>query len=143
VRHAIRAADGRGPATTLYDLICAKLGVSHPTELVDWFYDQDLARNRVADLAALVEKASIDGDAAAENLMDQASKHLAKAARAVANQLAFPGRFPVVLSGGAFKACPSLCRRLEAQLDLPEADVEPLKIDPANGAVTLALELLR
>jgi len=143
VRHAIRAADGRGVATTLYDLICNKLGVSDPTELVEWFYDQELSRNRVADLASLVEAASIDGDEAAENLMDQASKHLAKAARAVAGQLSFPERFPVVLSGGAFKACPSLGRRLEDLLASPEMEVRLLDVDPAMGAVTLALELLQ
>jgi len=143
VRHAIRAADGRGVATTLYDLICDKLGVSDPTELVEWFYDQELSRNRVADLASLVEAASIDGDEAAENLMDQASKHLAKAARAVAGQLSFPERFPVVLSGGAFKACPSLGRRLEDLLASPEMEVRLLDVDPAMGAVTLALELLQ
>ena len=143
VRHAIRAADGRGVATTLYDLICDKLGVSDPTELVEWFYDQELSRNRVADLASLVEAASIDDDEAAENLMDQASKHLAKAARAVAGQLSFPERFPVVLSGGAFKACPSLGRRLEDLLASPEMEVRLLDVDPAMGAVTLALELLR
>jgi N-acetylglucosamine kinase-like BadF-type ATPase len=143
VRHAIRAADGRGVATTLYDLICDKLGVSDPTELVAWFYDQELSRNRVADLASLVEAASLDGDEAAENLMDQASKHLAKAARAVADQLSFPDLFPVVLSGGAFKACPSLGRRLETLLASPEMEVRLLDVDPAMGAVTLALELLQ
>ena len=143
VRHAIRAADGRGVATTLYDLICDKLGVSDPTELVEWFYDQELSRNRVADLASLVESASVDGDEAAENLMDQASKHLAKAARAVAGQLSFPDRFPVVLSGGAFKACPSLGRRLKDLLASPEMEVRLLDVDPAMGAVTLALELLQ
>jgi len=143
VRHAIRAADGRGVATTLYPLICDKLGVSEPTELVDWFYDQELSRNRVADLASLVETASADGDEAAENLMDQAAKHLTKAARAVAGQLSFPDRFPVVLSGGAFKACPSLGRRLEDMLASPEIEVRLLDVDPAMGAVTLALELLQ
>ena len=144
VRHAIRAADGRGVATTLYPLICEKLGVSDPTELVKWFYDQELSRNRVADLASLVETASADGDEAAETLMDQASKHLATAARAVANQLTFPDRYPIVLAGGAFKACPSLGRRVEALLDdLPEVEVKLLEVDPAMGAVTLALELLQ
>ena len=144
VRHAIRAADGRGVATTLYPLICEKLGVSDPTELVKWFYDQELSRNRVADLASLVETASADGDEAAETLMDQASKHLVTAARAVANQLTFPDRYPIVLAGGAFKACPSLGRRVEALLDdLPEVEVKLLEVDPAMGAVTLALELLQ
>jgi len=144
VRHAIRAADGRGIATTLYDLICDKLGVSDPTELVEWFYDQELSRNRVADLASLVETASADGDEAAENLLDQGAKHLASAARAVAGQLSFPDPYPIVLSGGAFKACPSLHRRIETLLeDLPGSEVRLLEVEPAQGAVTLALELLK
>jgi N-acetylglucosamine kinase-like BadF-type ATPase len=143
VRHAIRAADGRGPATTLYDLICDKLDVSDPTGLVEWFYDQELSRNRVADLASLVEAASIDDDAAAEDLMDQAGGHLATAAKAVADQLTFPDRHPIVLSGGAFKACPSLIRRLQGRLASPEVEVRPLEVEPAMGAVTLALELLQ
>jgi glucosamine kinase len=144
VRHAIRAADGRGVATTLYPLICEKLGVSEPTELVEWFYDQELSRNRVADLASLVEKASADGDTAAETLMDQAAKHLASAARAVSNHLDFPGKHPIVLAGGAFKACPSLAPRITKLLaDLPDVEVKLLQVEPAMGAVTLALELLR
>jgi N-acetylglucosamine kinase-like BadF-type ATPase len=144
VRHAIRAADGRGVATTLYPLICEKLGVTEPRELVKWFYDQELSRNRVADLASLVETASAEGDEAAETLMDQAAKHLASAARAVTNHLNFPGRHPIVLAGGAFKACPSLSPRVETLLDdLPEVEVHLLEVEPAMGAVTLALELLQ
>jgi N-acetylglucosamine kinase-like BadF-type ATPase len=144
VRHAVRAADGRGVATILYDLICEKLDVSEPNELVKWFYDQELSRNRVADLASLVETASAEGDEAAETLMDQAAKHLASAARAVANHLEFPGRYPIVLAGGAFKACPSLSPRVKKLLDdLHEAEVRLLDVDPAMGAVTLALELIQ
>ena len=76
--------------------------------------------------------------------MDQAAKHLASAARAVANHLKFPDRHPVVLAGGAFKACPSLSPRVESLLDdLPQVEVKLLEVDPAVGAVTLALELLR
>ncbi|RLE31884.1 MAG: hypothetical protein DRJ61_10680 [Acidobacteria bacterium] len=143
VRHAIRAVDGRGPATTLYDLICSKLSITEPVALVEWFYDQEYSRNRVANLASLVETASLDGDEAAEDLLDQAGGHLARAARAVADQLTFPGRHPIVLSGGAFKACPSLIRRLQGRLASPDVEVRPLEAEPATGAVTLALELLQ
>jgi len=143
VRHAIRAADGRGEPTTLYDRICEHLEVSQPNELVDWFYDQELSRNRVADLASLVEEASVEGDEVAENLLDQAAKHLARAARAVASQLTFPDGYRIVLSGGAFKACPSLHRRMDTFFSSPEVEVHLLDVEPAMGAVTLALELLR
>jgi N-acetylglucosamine kinase-like BadF-type ATPase len=144
VRAGIRAADGRGPATILFERICEHLEVREPVRLVEWFYDQELSRTRVAQLARLVEEAAADGDETAQDLLDHAARHLARAARAVERQLDFPGAFPLVLSGGAFRACPSLVRRLEARLDdLPDARVVRLEAEPATGAVKLALELLR
>lgn len=142
VRQGIRAADGRGAATTLYELICNRLGVRGTPDLVDWFYDQELSRTRVAELARIVEEAANDGDLAAEDLLDQAAGHLARAARAVAQTLAFPQPFPLVLSGGAFRACPSLVPRIEARLHLPLARVLRLDAAPASGAVRLALAML-
>ncbi len=142
VRQGIRAADGRGSATTLYERICRQVGVEHPSGLVKWFYDQEHSRNRVAELAFLVEEAASEGDAAAEALLEQAAQHLARAARAVADQLVFPEPYPLVLSGGAFRACPSLERRLQDVLDLPRAGVVRLAAEPATGAVTLARAML-
>lgn len=144
VRAGIRSADGRGPATSLFERICAQLELREPASLVEWFYDQELSRTRVAQLARLVEEAAADGDESAQDLLDQAARHLARAARAVERQLEFPGPYPLVLSGGAFKACPSLIRRLEARLDdLPKARVVRLEAEPATGAVKLAIDLLR
>ncbi len=143
VRRGIRAADGRGPATTLGDRVGEKLGLEVPAGLVSWFYDQQRFRHRVAQLASLVEEAAVDGDASAVELLDQAAFHLAAAARSVAAQLTFVDSYPLVLAGGAFRACPSLCRRIEGRLDLPPARVVRLEAEPAVGAVTLALDLLK
>jgi N-acetylglucosamine kinase-like BadF-type ATPase len=142
VRQGIRAADGRGPATTLYDRICAHLELRLPADLVGWFYDQELSRTRVAQLARLVEEAAADGDEAARDLLDQAAQHLARAAQSVDRQLGFAAPYPLVLAGGAFRACPSLVGRFERGLDLQCARVARLQTEPATGAVTLALELL-
>jgi len=142
VRLGIRSADGRGPHTSLYEGIRTRLGLADTPGLVEWFYDQELSRYRVAKLADLVEEAAAAGDQAAAGLLDQAADHLARAARAVAGRLTFPGLFPLVLSGGAFRACPSLAGRLEACLDLPEAEVVRLQIEPAIGAVRLAREIV-
>jgi N-acetylglucosamine kinase-like BadF-type ATPase len=142
VRQGIRAVDGRGPETSLYQRICREVGAEHPTGLVKWFYDQEHTRTRVAELAAVVQQAADDGDEAARALLDQAAQHLARAARAVAKQLDFDGPYSLVLSGGAFLACPSLYPRVEASFDLPAARVVRLEAEPATGAVKLALELL-
>jgi N-acetylglucosamine kinase-like BadF-type ATPase len=142
VRLGIRAADGRGQPTALYDLICKHLQIGAPSGLVEWFYDQEHSRTRVAQLARLVEQAATEGDEAADDLLDQAARHLVRAARAVDRQLSFPGAYPLVLSGGAFRACPSLVRRIEARMELQRAQILRLEVEPATGAVTLALQLL-
>lgn len=142
VRQGIRAVDGRGPATTLFDRISQRLELDVPDGLVKWFYDQELSRDRVARLASLVEEAADDGDVAANSLLDQAAQHLARAARAVDRKLTFTESYPLVLAGGVFRACPSLYERVESNLDLPKAEVVRLDKEPATGAVTLALELL-
>ena len=142
VRQGVRAVDGRGPATTLFDRISEKLDLDVPDGLVKWFYDQELSRDRVAKLASVVQEAADDGDVAANSLLDQAAQHLAKAARAVERKLTFTQDYPLVLAGGVFRACPSLFERVENNLDLPKAEVIRLDKEPATGAVTLALELV-
>lgn len=142
VRQGIRAVDGRGPSTTLFERICRRLQVEEPAGLVEWFYGQSNTRERVAELASVVEEAATDGDEAASSLLDQAAQHLARAARSASRQLSFPGPYPVVLAGGAFRACPSLFRRIRGSLDLPAATVVKLEVEPATGAVRLALALL-
>ena len=143
VRQGIRSADGRGPSTTLYERIREHLNVRVPADLVEWFYDQELSRTRVARLARLVEEAAEDGDEAAMDLLEQAAQHLARAAQAVDRQLSFPSAYKLVLSGGTFRACPSLVGRIERNLALPNANLVRLKVEPAIGAVALALEALR
>lgn len=143
VRQGIRAADGRGPATMLYDRIREHLNMQVPADLVEWFYDQEMSRTRVARLARLVEESAGDGDEAANELLEQAAQHLARAAQAVERQLAFPDPYKLVLSGGAFRACPSLVGRIEKHLALPNARLVRLKAEPATGAVALALEAMR
>lgn len=143
VRLGIRAADGRGPATSLYERICSRLEVSEREGLVAWFYDQELSRHRVARLAGIVQEAADHGDETADRLLDQAARHLVRAAKAVDRQLDFPAAYPLVLAGGVYKACPSLYERVEKKLDLENARVVRLEDEPAVGAVTLALEMLR
>lgn len=142
VRQGIRAIDGTGPATTLLDRVADELEIEVPDGLVTWFYDQEHFRYRVANLAHVVEEAANEGDEIASALLDQAAQHLARAGRAVSRQLEFAEPYPFVQAGGVFKACPSIYRRLEAILDLPQAQPVRLKGEPAQGAVTLALQLL-
>ena len=142
IRLGIRAADGRGEPTSIYERVCRVLELGDAAGLVAWFYDQEHSRHRVAELAPLVQQAADDGDGAADELLEHAATHLVRAARAVARQLAFSRPYPLVLAGGAFLACPSLVPRFERRLDTPLAEVRRLHGEPALGAVALAREML-
>jgi N-acetylglucosamine kinase-like BadF-type ATPase len=144
LRSAVRSADGRGPETRLGALVLEALGAASVPDLVPRVYEQALPRFEVAKLAALVQRAADAGDLPAASLLDAAASELALGVHAVARRLAFgPDAFPVVLAGGAFKACPGLIGRLQGRIDLPGAEPVVLEREPASGAVALALELLR
>jgi N-acetylglucosamine kinase-like BadF-type ATPase len=144
LRAAVRAADGREPETQLRPLVLQELGVASIAELVPLVYEErGLPKQRIAGLAHLVERAAAGGDAAAGRLLDQGAAELALAARAVAARLELEPPFPVVLAGGAFRACPELAERLTHGLGLSGAELRRLEGEPALGAVTLALDLAR
>ncbi len=143
LRAAVRDADGRGPATALREAVFGALGVDSVARLIPVVYEKPMARHEIAALAGLVEQAAAAGDRVADQLLDAAALELALGARSVARQLGFDGgEFPVVLAGGVFKASPGLAARLGARLELPHARLIPLTVEPAVGAVALAIDLL-
>jgi N-acetylglucosamine kinase-like BadF-type ATPase len=143
LRVAVRAGDGRGPDTALLALALEAFDVASLPALVAAVYARGGRRpDEIAALAPIVEAAHGRGDPLAGALLDTAADELALAARAVFRQLRFEGRVPVVLAGGAFRACPSLVPRLAARLDVPAADVVRLTAEAATGAVALACDLL-
>ena len=144
LRATVRASDGRGPETRMMPIVFEALEVSSVSELVPRVYEKGLPKHRIAALAGVVQRARDEGDAVAADLIESGARELALAARAVARQLDLGGDpFPVVLAGGAFKACPSMVTPLEKHLDLPGARPALLAVEPARGAVRLALDLLQ
>lgn len=144
LRRVMRAGDGRGPATRLHELLLAALGLATFEQLVPRVYEQGLERHEVAALLPQVGAAARQGDAVACGLLTQAADYLALAVRAVAHRLDFAGQpFPVVLAGGTFVGCPELLALVVGALALPQAQPTPLTVEPAQGAVRLALGLLQ
>ncbi len=144
LRAAVRATDGRGPETRLQGLIFEALGVTSVAELIPRVYEKGLPKYRIAALASLVQIAYDEGDAVAVTLIDAAGRELGLAARSVARQLQLgDDPYPVVLAGGVFKGCPSVLDSLTRQLELPAARPAVLTVEPACGAVALALDLLK
>jgi N-acetylglucosamine kinase-like BadF-type ATPase len=144
LRSVVRASDGRGPATRIMPILFETLEVSSVGELVPRVYEKGLPKHRIAALAGVVQRGLDEGDEVAAALIEGGARELSLAARAVARQLDLgDGPFPVVLAGGAFKACPSLFPTLVKHLDLPGGRPSLLQVEPARGAVQLALDLLK
>jgi N-acetylglucosamine kinase-like BadF-type ATPase len=144
LRAVVRASDGRGPETRITPVLFEELDVSSIDELVPRVYEKGLPKHRIAALAGVVQRAHELGDEVASRLIEAGARELALAARAVARQLDLgDGPFPVVLAGGAFKACPAMVDPLVREIGLPGARPALLERDPAHGAVRLALDLLK
>ena len=138
----VRAADGRGPATALTGLVMAQLELVRPSDLIHQTYYRDLRRGAIAGLAPLVERARAGGDPVAADILSQAGRELTAAASSVVARLDMRGDvFPTLLAGGIFKAVPWLAGELIGLLSevAPRSDVRLLEVEPAAGAVRLAL----
>ena len=141
LRAVVRAADGRGPQTSLTPMVLAFFGVTRAEQLVREVYLHYLKPSDIARCASLVEQARLQDDPVAVQIASTAADELSAAVHSVVRQLELAGDFPVVMAGGAFHAVPWLQGALRARLaDVVSADnVRVLTTDPALGAVRLAL----
>ncbi len=143
VREALRAADGRGPATLLEGSLTAHFDIARPEQILRAVYDGEFPRHRVAAFAASVEEAARAGDEAARSIITAASNELVLAASSVREKLRLPSApYDVVLSGGTFRAVATLEAAVAERLDAPPARIVRLRDEPALGAVRLAIEAL-
>jgi glucosamine kinase len=142
LRAAMRESDGRGPTTALTGRLLEHYQVARAQDLVRKVYVGDLKPSAIATLATIVQSAAEDRDPVANEIIDTGATELAAAAVAVARrlQLSTP---TVVLAGGIFRAVPRMRTGVTSRLlaQLPGARAQPLEVEPAIGAVRLALRV--
>jgi len=138
----MRAADGRGPETSLRDEILAHFDVADVSRLPRYVYDRAHPRMAVAALGPLVQRVSEQGDAVATRILERAAEELVLSAGSVTANLEMRGdAFTFYLAGGAFRVVPWLVGELSRRLVevAPRCEVALLDREPARGAVWLAL----
>jgi N-acetylglucosamine kinase-like BadF-type ATPase len=114
---ACQLRDGRGPATQLVDALLRRLDLTRPHELVLAVYATAADRARIASLADLVSQAAEDGDAQAQQILEDAASELAELVAAVARKLGFSdATFPLALPGGALLGSRALASGLKGRL---------------------------
>lgn len=141
----VREADGRGPRTRLTPLVLDHFHLARVEGLVGAVYEHGLKRQAMAGLGTLVEQARATGDVTAGDILAHASEELTRAAASVITRLEMRGAaFGTVLAGSMFRASPWLAEDVSRRLMevAPRTVVRPLAVEPALGAVRLALRAL-
>jgi N-acetylglucosamine kinase-like BadF-type ATPase len=99
LRHAVRAADHRGPQTRLLDLVMQHFGLEKPSDLTGRVYPAE-DKAAIARLAHLVFQAAEEGDHIAHEMLERGSSELALMVATAAGALEFDdGKIPLALSG--------------------------------------------
>lgn len=145
IRVALRAHDGREPATLLTRLVEEAAGIHSPPEVVGPIHRGERDRAWIAGLARGVLRAADSGDEAARRILDQAARELALLVRAVLDRASFlegVDPVPVVAAGGLFRLGVAWRNRVEAALgrEAPRARLIAEVREPVVGAAYLALE---
>jgi N-acetylglucosamine kinase-like BadF-type ATPase len=135
-----RAADGRGPVTTLTERFLNRLGLKQPQELIAAVYRGGRDRTEFAALAPLVIEAAEEDGVAAE-IAEEGARELARAGQAVARQLGWNDLVPVAMAGGLLVGSEGYRQRVLRFLNECGVQVGSVVVveEPAQGAVKLAL----
>jgi len=143
---AVRARDGRGPATTLERLVPAHFKVRTASDLTRALYTERIPEVRLVELCPVVFRAAGDGDVVARGILIRLADELVAMAGALIRRLRMTGLdFEVVLGGGVFQATdPAFYARIEAGVKAvaPAATVVRLTAPPVLGAALLGLDRL-
>jgi N-acetylglucosamine kinase-like BadF-type ATPase len=143
---ALRAEDGRGPATSLQRLVPEHFGLPSVLAVVEAIYLQRIDEGRVLELPPLVFAAAAAGDRAAAELVGRQADEVVIMATAAIRRLGLAGRDPdVVLGGGIFRGeDPAFLERIRAGITevAPAARLRRLAAPPVVGAALLGLDQL-
>jgi N-acetylglucosamine kinase-like BadF-type ATPase len=100
----LRQQDGRGPPTSLTEIVLSRLGYPHAEALLKALYTHKLDPQQVLTLCPLVFEAAYSGDEVATSLIVRQGEALAEYATAGIKRFGMQDlAFDVVLSGSLFK----------------------------------------
>lgn len=134
-----RAFVGRGPATSLSEGLCERLGVGSVAQLLE---EHSRGGEPELNAAPMVLAHAARGDEVARGIVEWAGGELGEGAAVVARRLGMDSEpFELVMSGGLFHDGSEL---LEARIasEVPTALLTRLEAPPVTGAVLMALEMV-
>jgi N-acetylglucosamine kinase-like BadF-type ATPase len=104
-RAALRMEEGWGSPTGLRSALLEATGAADANEMLHRFYKSEWPRQRIAELANVVDALALTGDAVAQTILNQAAQHLATLTASVREQLWKPGdTVAIAYAGGVFRS---------------------------------------
>ncbi|MCX4910183.1 N-acetylglucosamine kinase [Streptomyces sp. NBC_00878] len=144
--HAVRAEDGRGPATTLLDAVCTCFATHTAEEVVLALHTGALPADRLHDLVPPLLRAAAGGDPVAYSVVDRQAAEIAAMGIVALRRLDLIGTpAEVVLGGGVIAAREPLLSALLEERFAERAPLAKLLITeapPIVGAALLGLDRL-
>lgn len=136
--------DERGPKTRLTKLFFKKFGIKNKIGLMEKVYSGNTPE-AVAQLSYWVNEAAKKGDNVSKGILAEAGEELALSAETVIKRLNFESeKFPLVLVGSLFNSeIISEAARKEIRKFSPKAEFIRPKVEPAIGAVKVAIDAVR
>ncbi len=133
----VRSLDGRGGETALKPIVYDELGVADICGLIEYLYHPGRSKKELAALAALISRASGQGDTAALEIEERAAKDLYELADAVLRQL--PCAQSVAFSGSVLMKNERIRNRLKNALlrTYPYLEICETEQNAAIGALRL------
>ena len=134
--------DGRGEKILITRLLFRELKIKNKQKFIERIYLGN-TQETIRSFSILVDKAAKKGDKVAKDIMREAGKELALSANTVIKKLNFQKvKFPLVLIGSMFKSKIVLDTvKKEIKKNAPKVKFIRSKVEPAIGAVRLALEI--
>jgi len=137
LRAVVRAADGRGPETSLSEALLKTLGLPEPRSLIAWLYQTGVSRTaQIAGLAVVALEQAAAGDPVARQIAERGADELALMVETVIRRLEADS-LPIAFTGGILEKPSPLSEALCFRLGL-DAIPRP-RYRPVIGAAILAL----
>jgi len=142
--HAIRAEDGRGPATALTECVRDFFNMDKVEDVAIAIHKEKIEDGDLNGLAPVLLRASADGDPVARGIVDQLADEISILALTAMRRLGLTGlATPVVLGGGVITAGDTILLTGIADrivTGAPDAEIRVIDVPPVVGAALLALD---
>jgi N-acetylglucosamine kinase-like BadF-type ATPase len=144
--HAMRAEDGRGPATALAPAVAGRFGLSSVTDVAVAVHKGKLGEDDLLRLTSVLFAVAAAGDAVARSLVERQAEEVCVMAVTAMRRLGLPAEgTPVVLGGGLLEARDTLLTSaVEERLAAAAPGAVPRVVDipPIAGAALLGLDYI-